>query len=62
MKFNLQSKMRLIIGLMILASVALTHFVSYYWILFTLFVGLNMFQFAFTKWCLLEEILKKFEK
>jgi len=36
------------------------YFVRPYWYLFTLFVGLNLFQSAFTKWCLAEEILKKF--
>ncbi|WP_084817499.1 YgaP-like transmembrane domain [Formosa agariphila] len=26
---------------------------------FTLFIGVNLIQLAFTKWCLLEMILKK---
>ncbi|MEZ5065726.1 MAG: DUF2892 domain-containing protein [bacterium] len=50
---------RAIVGTMILLSVALGHFVSPYWFLFTVFIGLNLLQSAFTKWCLLSDILKK---
>lgn len=50
---------RAIAGTFILASVALAWFVNKYWLLFTAFVGLNLFQSAFTKWCLMEEILEK---
>jgi hypothetical protein len=38
-------------GLMILASLALAWFVSPYWLLLTVFVGLNMLQAAFTGFC-----------
>jgi tetratricopeptide (TPR) repeat protein len=31
-----------------------------YWLFFTAFVGLNLLQSAFTKWCLMEDILAKF--
>jgi hypothetical protein len=34
-------------------------FQSTYWLLFTAFVGLNLFQFGFTKFCPLGIILKK---
>ena len=34
-------------------------FYSKYWLFFTTFVGLNLLQSAFTKWCLMEEILDK---
>ena len=50
---------RAIAGTFILTSVALAWFVNKYWLLFTAFVGLNLFQSAFTKWCLMEEILEK---
>jgi len=33
-------------------------FQSSYWLLFTAFVGLNLFQFGFTKFCPLGKILK----
>jgi len=34
-------------------------FLSRYWLLFTAFVGLNLLQFGFTKFCPLSLILKK---
>lgn len=42
---------------MVLASVALTYWVSEWWLLFTTFIGLNLLQSGITKWCLLEDIL-----
>jgi len=38
-------------GVMVLVSVALTWLVSPYWLLLTVFVGLNMIQAAFTGFC-----------
>lgn len=38
-------------GLMILASVALAHFVSPWWLLLTVFVGLNLLQASVTGFC-----------
>lgn len=43
--------LRMIAGFFILLSLALGHWVSPYWYLFTAFVGLNLFQSAFTNWC-----------
>ena len=34
-------------------------FISRYWLFFTAFVGANLFQFGFTKFCPLGLILKK---
>jgi hypothetical protein len=51
--------LHIIAGSFILLSLALAHFVSPYWLLFTAFVGLNLFQSGFTRWCLMSEILKK---
>ena len=34
-------------------------FVSQYWLLFTAFVGANLFQSGLTGWCLMEIILRK---
>ncbi len=42
---------RLLAGVLVLLSVALGHWVSPYWYLFTAFVGLNLLQSAFTNWC-----------
>jgi hypothetical protein len=50
---------RIIVGTLILLSVVLTVYVSQYWLWFTVFIGVNLLQSAFTKWCLLEIILQK---
>ena len=50
---------RLFAGLMILLSVALTHYVHPYWVFLTLFVGANLFQSGLTNICPLSTILKK---
>lgn len=46
-------------GAMVLLSLALSYFFSPYWLLLAAFVGLNMFQSAFTGFCPLARILKK---
>ena len=51
--------LRLIAGLFVLLSVVLGYYVSPYWFLFTAFVGLNLFQSAFTNWCPMMTILRK---
>jgi hypothetical protein len=50
--------LRLVAGLFVMASVMLGLFVSPYFFWFTAFVGLNLFQSAFTNWCPLVSILK----
>ena len=55
----LENRIRLIAGSFILISLALAHWVSLYWLWFTAFVGANLIQSSFTKWCLMEDILKK---
>ncbi|HOZ80166.1 MAG TPA: DUF2892 domain-containing protein [Ferruginibacter sp.] len=50
---------RAIAGLFIIISVLLGMYVHINWLWFTLFVGANLFQSAFTRWCLMEDILKK---
>ena len=50
---------RLFAGTFILASLALAHFVSPYWLWFTAFVGFNLFQSSLTRFCPLEIILRK---
>jgi hypothetical protein len=56
---KMEQWIRAIAGTLILVSLALGYFQSRYWLLFTAFVGLNLLQSAFTKWCLMEEILDK---
>jgi len=43
--------LRMIAGTFVLLSLALGHWVHPGWYLFTAFVGLNLLQSAFTKWC-----------
>lgn len=50
--------LRLIAGLFVMLTVALGYYVSPYWFLFTAFVGLNLFQSAFTNWCPMMTFLK----
>jgi len=47
-------------GAMVLLSVVLAHFVSPWWMLLAGFVGLNLFQAAFTGFCPLAMMLKRF--
>lgn len=56
---RMEQYIRAIAGLFILGSLALGHWVSPYWYLFTAFVGLNLFQSAFTGLCPMENILEK---
>ena len=46
-------------GVMTLLSVALTQFVSPWFFLFTVFIGLNLLQSAFTGFCPAALIFKK---
>ena len=55
---------RIVAGTFILLSLALgvpgsPIFHSVYWLWFTAFVGANLLQSGFTKWCLMEGILRK---
>jgi hypothetical protein len=56
---TLERYIRLIAGSFVLVSLALGTWVSPYWYLFTAFVGANLLQSALTKWCLMEDILRK---
>lgn len=56
---TIDEALRGIAGAFVLASVALGWFVSPWWFLFTAFVGLNLLQSAFTRWCPMMAILRK---
>ena len=43
--------LRMLAGAFVLITLALAHWVSPWWLLFTAFVGLNLLQSAFTNWC-----------
>jgi hypothetical protein len=48
---NVERALRLMAGVVIMVSVILAHYLSIYWLLLTVFVGLNLLQSAFTNWC-----------
>ena len=50
---------RRIAGVFVLVSLTLGYLVHPAWYLFTAFVGLNLFQSSFTRWCLMERILER---
>lgn len=51
--------LRLMAGFFVLLSVALGNWVHPAWFLFTAFVGLNLLQSAFSRWCPAMWILQK---
>ena len=56
---TVEAALRAIAGLFVMLSLALGWFVHPYWFLFTAFVGLNLFQSAFSGWCPMMTILRK---
>ncbi len=56
---SLERRIRIIAGSFILLSLGLAHWVDPNWLWFTAFVGANLIQSAFTRWCLMEKILVK---
>ena len=56
---TIERMLRMIGGGMVLLSLILAHQVSMNWLWFTAFVGLNLFQSAFTNWCPMVYLLEK---
>lgn len=56
---NIENALRVFAGTMVLISVVLTYFVHPYFVWFTVFIGLNLIQSAFTGFCPAIAILKK---
>jgi hypothetical protein len=63
---NSERLIRIIAGSFILLSLVLAHIYNGAnllegptWLWFTAFVGANLLQSGFTRWCLMEQILKK---
>lgn len=46
-------------GTFVLISLLLAIYVNINWLWFTAFVGANLLQSSLTKWCLMDDILKK---
>ena len=57
--FTVDRGLRLVAGLFVVLSVLLGVYVSPWFFAFTAFVGLNLFQSAFTNWCPMMAILRK---
>jgi len=55
----MERTLRGIAGAFVIISVLLAHFVDLRWLWFTVFVGANLLQSAFTNWCPMMLILKK---
>lgn len=56
---NVERALRLIAGAFVVLSVLLGMYVHPYFLWFTVFVGLNLFQSAFSNWCPMMTILRK---
>ena len=56
---TVERALRLIAGSFVILSVLLGIFVNLNFLWFTLFVGANLFQSAFTNWCPMMFILRK---
>jgi DUF2892 family protein len=56
---TLEPMLRAIAGTFVAASVLLGIYVHPYFLWFTLFVGLNLLQSGFTKWCPMMALLRK---
>ena len=57
---TINNAIKTIAGTFILISVLLGMYVNPNFFYFTLFVGANLLQSSFTKWCMMEKILIKF--
>lgn len=58
-RMSMERWIRAIAGTFVLVSLGLGYVHSPWWHLFTAFVGANLLQSAFTKWCLMEKILAR---
>ena len=55
---NVNRALRAIAGFLVFLSAVMAHFHSPYWLFFTGFIGINLFQSAFTNWCPMMNILR----
>lgn len=56
---KLEPTLRVIAGVVVLASLGLGYLVSPYWHLLTAFAGLNLLQSGFTGWCPIIPVLRR---
>jgi len=57
---KLENAIRALAGTLVLSGLALGHWVDAHWLWLTAFVGFNLLQSAFTRFCPAEIILTKF--
>ena len=55
---RVEEALRMVAGILIVVSVALGHWVNPWFLAFTAFIGLNLLQSAFSKWCPMMSLLK----
>jgi len=56
---TIERGLRLVAGVVILVSLALAFLHSFYWLILTAFVGLNLLQSALTDWCPMVWVLSR---
>jgi uncharacterized membrane protein len=56
---RVNNAIRILAGSMVLLSLALTYWVNEWFVLLTLFVGVNLIQSAFTGFCPAETVFRK---
>ena len=56
---TIERAIRALAGILVLTGVILSHVFSPWWLLLTLFVGANLFQSAFTRFCPAELIMRR---
>jgi len=56
---TLENSVRLLAGTLVVLSLVLYYIVSPYWLLLAAFVGFNLLQSSFTKFCPAEMIFKR---
>ena len=57
-RMTVDEALRLVAGAFLLISLGLAHFVNPNWLWFTAFIGANLLQSAFTRWCPMMVVLK----
>lgn len=58
-QINIEDAVRIFAGVMVLISAALVFFLSSWWLLFTVFIGVNLLQSGITGFCLPAIVFKK---
>lgn len=59
-KLKISDWIKIIAGSLVFFTAAFGMWVNQYWLYFTMFVGLNLFQFGITGFCPMSWILRKF--